>query len=172
MPIFFSLGPPGSGVGPNFHTSGNGFSYGAPSGGQFPSYEGANYPRPPTGGSSYGAGLGGTFGLAPSGQGGPGQGGPGLGGPGQGHGGPIQGHGFGHGGGGGDNHKAIALKSLIGVALLGAAAVLAKTHPVLLQLGVISGKKRRRRSVPLLPGIYPQNPFLKPAKRTKRIDYY
>jgi hypothetical protein len=40
------------------------------------------------------------------------------------------------------------LAPLAGVALLGAAAFFA-TNPVLLQLGVISGKRRRRRSRPL-----------------------
>ncbi|XP_069699122.1 uncharacterized protein [Periplaneta americana] len=47
------------------------------------------------------------------------------------------------------NPKALALKGLLvplaGVALLGAAAALV-SNPILLQLGVITGKKRRRRS--------------------------
>lgn len=39
-------------------------------------------------------------------------------------------------------HQAVALKALAGVALIGAAAALA-TNPVLLPLGVVSGRRKR-----------------------------
>lgn len=143
------LGPPGtsSGFGPNYHASGNGYSFGSSSGGEYPSYGGSYPHRPSTSISShggYGAGLGGNYPLSP----------------------PTD-----HGGGAMPPHAA-ALKSLLlpiaGVALLGAAAVLAKSHPVLLQLGVVGSGKRKRRSLNLnieptmQHGIYPENPFIEP----------
>lgn len=70
----------------------------------------------------------------------------------------------GHSGGG--YNKALALKGLLipiaGVALLGAAAALAKSHPVLLQLGVVSGKKKR--SI-ITENLYPANPYVRPEYR-------
>ncbi|KAF4532319.1 hypothetical protein B566_EDAN003622 [Ephemera danica] len=50
----------------------------------------------------------------------------------------------------GHSHLKRVLVPLAGIALLGAAAALA-TNPVLLQLGVVSGKKRRRRSTEKIP---------------------
>ncbi|EFA02099.1 uncharacterized protein LOC103312519 [Tribolium castaneum] len=62
------------------------------------------------------------------------------------------GHGFGYGPPAHDHghgNNALALKGLLiplaGIALLGAAAALS-TNPVLLQLGVVNGRRRRRRS--------------------------
>ncbi|GJQ65500.1 hypothetical protein Trydic_g7602 [Trypoxylus dichotomus] len=61
--------------------------------------------------------------------------------------------------------SALALKGILiplaGIALLGAAAALS-TNPVLLQLGVLNG--RRKRSLQL-DNIYPVNPNLQPMKR-------
>ncbi|RZB89862.1 uncharacterized protein BDFB_008203 [Asbolus verrucosus] len=63
-------------------------------------------------------------------------------------------------------HSALALKGLLiplaGIALLGAAAALS-TNPVLLQLGVVNGRRRRRRS--FSPGVYPTNAAIKPHKK-------
>lgn len=130
----------GTGYGPNYHTSGNGYSYGygAPTVGYPPVLYGGSYP-----GSS-----GGGYGLSGGGH-------------------SIGGGSYipaGHSGGG--FNKALALKGLLipiaGVALLGAAAALAKSHPVLLQLGVVSGKKKR--SV-ISENMYPANPYVQPEYR-------
>lgn len=65
------------------------------------------------------------------------------------------------------NLQGLALKGflipLAGIALLGAAAALT-TNPVLLQLGVLNGRRRRRRSLnrTLFKNIYPTNPKIKP----------
>ncbi|XP_017783156.1 PREDICTED: shematrin-like protein 2 [Nicrophorus vespilloides] len=97
-----------------------------------------------------------------------------------GHGSSVGSHGIGHGvtghgqsyGGFGLGHQggfngALALKGLLiplaGIALLGAAAALT-TNPVLLQLGVVNGKRRRRSIDTSLnhQQFYPANPFVKP----------
>ncbi|XP_063927555.1 uncharacterized protein LOC135140801 [Zophobas morio] len=107
-----------------------GFAYG-------PSTVAQYYPVPgyPAGHGSYGL-------LGHTGQGG---------GYGYGHSAPAQGHGHGHG--------ALALKGLLiplaGIALLGAAAALS-TNPVLLQLGVVNGRRRRRRAAESGPYINPR----------------
>ncbi|GLV35785.1 hypothetical protein CBL_01063 [Carabus blaptoides fortunei] len=125
----------GTGHSPNYHTSGNGYSYGAPNVGYPPVLYGGSYPSSGSSGFGHsGHAGGGSFGLLPAS--------PNAGG----------------------FNKAMALKGLLipiaGVALLGAAAVLAKSNPVLLQLGVISGKKKR--SI-LGEAFYPVNPFVRPA---------
>ncbi|KAF5308873.1 hypothetical protein FQR65_LT00573 [Abscondita terminalis] len=74
--------------------------------------------------------------------------------------------GFGHGG----FLKKFGLKGLLiplaGIALLGAAAALT-ANPVLLQLGTLNGKRRRRSIKPhiLNSNIYPINPYIKPIKK-------
>ncbi|XP_068907222.1 uncharacterized protein [Tenebrio molitor] len=64
----------------------------------------------------------------------------------------LSGHGtnYGHSPSYGHGHGGLALKGLLiplaGIALLGAAAALS-SNPVLLQLGVVNGRRRRRRSL-------------------------
>ncbi|XP_019868779.1 uncharacterized protein LOC109597516 [Aethina tumida] len=71
-----------------------------------------------------------------------------------------------HGYGGGGEHSGLYLKKLLiplaGIAILGAAAALS-TNPVLLQLGVVNGR-RKRRSIEekMLMTVYPANPKVKP----------
>ncbi|KAK5643094.1 hypothetical protein RI129_006939 [Pyrocoelia pectoralis] len=67
--------------------------------------------------------------------------------------------------------KKIGLKGLLlplaGIAILGAAAALT-ANPVLLQLGTLHGRRRRRRSAtnPVRnASVYPVNPLLKPDKK-------
>ncbi|KAF7280328.1 hypothetical protein GWI33_006237, partial [Rhynchophorus ferrugineus] len=61
-------------------------------------------------------------------------------------------------------HKVFALKKILiplaGLAILGAAAI-TSSNPVLLQLGVVNGRRRKRS----LPGVYPTNYLLKPIEK-------
>lgn len=66
---------------------------------------------------------------------------------------------------------------LAGIALLGAAAALT-TNPVLLQLGVLNGRRRRRSLNDTIYNninkIYPTNPhiYLKQLKKKKNLKRY
>lgn len=87
------------------------------------------------------------------------------------------------------NFQALALKTLLiplaGLALLGTAAAFV-TNPVLLQLGVVTGKKKRRRrsiiqptpftnifpNIPKFPeeNIYPSNDNVKPDRKYRKLN--
>uniref|UniRef100_A0A2A4K8G8 Uncharacterized protein n=1 Tax=Heliothis virescens TaxID=7102 RepID=A0A2A4K8G8_HELVI len=70
-----------------------------------------------------------------------------------------------------DLRKALAAKTVLwpiaGIALLGAAAALV-SNPVLLQLGVVSGKRRRRDTEEITGPDFPSDTFLKYAEKMKK----
>lgn len=67
--------------------------------------------------------------------------------------------------------QALAAKTVLwpiaGIALLGAAAALV-SNPVLLQLGVISGKRRRRDTEEIIGPDFPSDMFTKYAEKIKK----
>ncbi|KAL1509620.1 hypothetical protein ABEB36_004330 [Hypothenemus hampei] len=76
----------------------------------------------------------------------------------------YQGH-----GGGLNSFKMSGFKKILlplaGLAILGVAAA-ASQNPVLLQLGSVTGKRRRRRSLWNYSNVYPLNPVVKTFKRS------